>query len=132
MKFKFLKNEDNTAQSIDLSRALKPPARIIPLAVPMPRSGNDRAVSRREIVCACSLYAESKMIRDAVIVDISQSGARVQFEIKGLLPRYLRVEAINLKLNRRVRVVWQDTQSAGLQFILPTRDELNTEEDDQA
>lgn len=132
MKFKFLKSEDNTAQAIDLSRALKPPARIIPLAVPVTRSGNDRVVSRRQIVCACALYSESEMMRDAVIVDISQSGARVHFQIKGLLPRYLRVEAIKVKLNRRARVVWQDTHSAGLQFIPPPTDEISTDEDDPA
>ena len=117
MKSLFSKPIPVLTPPIDLSRALKPPARIIPVVQRPARSGNHRTAPRKETWCVCSLYSERDLIREAVIMDISHTGARLRFRARGALPRYVRIKASRIGLNRLARVVWQDSYNAGLQFV---------------
>jgi hypothetical protein len=53
----------------------------------------------------------------AVITDLSEHGARVQFFARQDLPFRIRVSAATLKLKCWARVVWQRDGSAGLEFL---------------
>lgn len=119
MKFKISQDGNDRSQTIDLSRALRPPARVVPICLPRDPNIDERQLERRRVSCPCKLFSENKLIRSALIVDITKSGVRVKFRVKGTLPRYLHIEAESLGLKRRVRVIWQDSHSAGLQFVMP-------------
>jgi len=50
-------------------------------------------------------------------MDISDTGARVRFFHRGVMPDTVRIIAPRLRLNRRARVVRRDETDIGLQFI---------------
>ena len=55
-------------------------------------------------------------IERGVFVDVSQTGVKVRFNTRETLPDTVRVKAVRLKIDREVRVVWQDFNEAGRKF----------------
>jgi hypothetical protein len=60
----------------------------------------------------------------AIITDLSESGARIQFASRVDLPFRVRLSASTLKVTRWARVVWQAEGAAGLQFLNDEADPL--------
>jgi hypothetical protein len=54
---------------------------------------------------------------NVVIKDLSDSGARVEFFVRRILPDAVTLAEPMLKLRRRARVVWQRDGVAGLAFV---------------
>jgi hypothetical protein len=106
-----------------------------------PPSGNDALTQRVRQLGARSAPArpassrtEARAQRDAVfkngsvilpdgarmvvvIKDLNDTGARVEFFARTLLPEEVLLVEPMLKLRRRARVAWQSDGAAGLQFI---------------
>lgn len=78
-----------------------------------------RETSRKDLWCECSLTAFGAELREAVIIDISQKGARVRFRRRGSLPSTVHIRAARIGLNRTARVAWQTVFDAGLEFVKP-------------
>lgn len=76
-----------------------------------------RRSARKELWCECSLTAQGAELREGVILDISQRGARVRFRRRGSLPDIVQIRAARIGLNRTARVAWQTVFDAGLEFI---------------
>jgi len=53
----------------------------------------------------------------AIIVNLSSRGARIHFSTRTELPFRIRLSAPVLKLNCWARVVWQQDEAAGLEFL---------------
>lgn len=53
----------------------------------------------------------------AIIVNLSARGARIHFSTRTELPFRIRLSAPVLKLNCWARVVWQQDEAAGLEFL---------------
>ena len=103
---------------VKLDRVVKPKPK--PVSVLQPPS-NRRASTRKGIWCICSVSSEMVDLREAVILDVSRTGARIRFRSRGTLPPVIRVKAARIGLNRRARVVWQSGFDAGLEFIPDNR-----------
>lgn len=60
----------------------------------------------------------------AVIVDLSATGARIHYSERTELPFRVRISAPQLRLKCWARVVWQENEAAGLEFLphLPVYD----------
>lgn len=54
---------------------------------------------------------------NGILMDISDTGARVRFFHRGFMPVEVRIIAPRLRLNRRARVVRRDETDIGLKFI---------------
>jgi len=76
-----------------------------------------RRAVRKDIWCVCRIVTENAVLREAVIVDISKTGAHVRFHQRGLLPPMVRIKAGRIGLNRMARVAWQSMTDAGLEFV---------------
>lgn len=81
-----------------------------------------RAGDRADRWCECSVVSahpvpgEPALVREGVVLDASQSGARIRFRGRGALPQQVTVKASRLGLNRRGRVVWQKAFDVGIAF----------------
>jgi len=77
---------------------------------------NRRRAARDHAFAVCRVMTENGPLQEGVIVDISQTGARVRFKSRCRLPETLRIIAPRIKLDRTAHVVWQDINDAGLHF----------------
>ena len=104
---------------IDLNRAQSSTA---PAPIPILRPQSEkRKGERKGVWCVCTLISEDGATWDAVILDVSKSGARIRRRTRGTLPQIVKIKASRIGLNRFARVVWQTTFDAGLEFIAPTQ-----------
>lgn len=77
---------------------------------------DDGTVGLREVWCFCTILADRRASRDAILLGISETHARIRFRDRALLPKTLRIKAPRMGLNRSARVTWQTTFDAGLKF----------------
>lgn len=75
-----------------------------------------RRTKRDQSYVECLILTSGRNIERGVIVDFSQTGAKVRFNTRATLPDTVRVKAVRLKIDREARVVWQDFNEAGLKF----------------
>jgi len=77
-----------------------------------------RRSERAAIWVDCEIsWAGSLRGENGILMDISDTGARVRFFHRGVMPDTVRIIAPRLRLNRRARVVRRDETDIGLQFI---------------
>lgn len=103
--------------SADIQRALSSSVSTLVTVKPSYTYDDMRRAARKNIWCVCSLFQDSALLKEAVIVDVSKTGARVKFRHRGHLPPRVRIKAGRIGLNRLAEVVWQTPSDAGLRFI---------------
>lgn len=108
-----------TKAKVDLDRAHGSTAPV-PIPILRPRA-EKRKGERKGVWCVCSIYSEDGATWEAIILDVSKSGARVRRRTRGTLPRIVKIKASRIGLHRFARVVWQTTFDAGLEFIAPAK-----------
>ena len=104
---------------VDLNRAALSTAQA-PIPILRPRSEKRRG-ERKGVWCVSTLYSQDGATWEAIILDVSPSGARVRRRTRGTLPSIVKIKASRIGLNRFARVVWQTTFDAGLEFIAPAQ-----------
>jgi hypothetical protein len=104
---------------VDLVRAAGSTAKV-PIPVLRPQSEKRRG-ERKGVWCVSTLYSEDGANWEAIILDVSQSGARIRRRTRGTLPSIVKIKASRIGLHRFARVVWQTTFDAGLEFIAPAK-----------
>ncbi|MES1156605.1 MAG: PilZ domain-containing protein [Alphaproteobacteria bacterium] len=77
----------------------------------------ERVEERRAVFRQAQLTLEDWFKISAVIIELSESGARIRYANRVDLPSRLRICEPTLKLNRWARVVWQRDCLAGLEFV---------------
>jgi len=105
-----------SSRKVDVERALAPAPDLSVIVQASTRPHQQRSV-RKNVWCVCTLVLNGADLREAVIIDVSKSGARLRFRVRGQLPPVVRIQATRLGLNRMADVVWQDTYNAGLRFL---------------
>ncbi|NQY97188.1 MAG: PilZ domain-containing protein [Henriciella sp.] len=108
-----------TKAKVDLDRAQGSSAPV-PIPILRPRA-EQRKGERKGVWCVCSIYSEDGATWEAIILDVSKSGARIRRRTRGTLPRIVKIKASRIGLHRFARVVWQTTFDAGLEFIAPAK-----------
>ncbi|MDJ0921166.1 MAG: PilZ domain-containing protein [Henriciella sp.] len=103
------------SKKVDLSRMTQPSAMLPPK--PLPRLQKVRQDTRKPVWSECTIILPSGDKRIGILLDVSDSGARVRFRTRGNLPRGVRLVVPRLNLKRAATVVWQDTFTAGLHFL---------------
>ena len=76
-----------------------------------------RRASRTAQFKTATLILDTGEMLKAAIIDVSETGLRLQSHVHDALPAEFTVSEPLLKLRRRVRVVWQEGGAAGVQFI---------------
>lgn len=95
-----------------------------PMPAPIVRPTVDqRRALRKGTWCVCQIMTREGAVREGVILDVSETGARVRFRDRGELPRIVKIKASRIGLHRFARVVWQRIPDAGLEFISTVRTE---------
>jgi len=95
----------------------------IPVLRPAGRGRQIRSTERDPRWCVCVVTSEKETtaqrqaVREGIILDAGDAGARVRFRSKSRLPGTVTVKASRIGLNRLARVIWQDEFDAGLAFI---------------
>ena len=84
----------------------------------------ERSEERVAVFQECQVRLQDFHKIRAVIVDLSATGARIHYSDRTELPFRVRLSAPQLKLNCWARVVWQENEAAGLEFLpeLPVYD----------
>ena len=104
---------------VDLERAAGSTAKV-PIPILRPQ-GEKRRGERKGVWCVSTLYSQDGATWEAIILDVSRSGARIRRRTKGTLPSIVKIKASRIGLSRFARVVWQTTFDAGLEFIAPAK-----------
>jgi hypothetical protein len=99
-------------KSLGSARNYKAPAEIASSALTERREEDRRAVFQGAILT----LEDYDKIR-AIITDLGERGARVQYAMRRDLPFRVRINAPGLKLKCWARVVWQKDGAAGLEFL---------------
>ncbi|MEM6535817.1 MAG: PilZ domain-containing protein [Pseudomonadota bacterium] len=115
----FSKSSKKGAGKLDLSRAIGSSAAPTPKASPLKRmeGGGRRKYRRRDAWAVCNVISREGHRVDGVLLNLSESGARVRFRSRSSLPNVVRLSSSRYKINRIAHVVWQDTYDAGLHFV---------------
>lgn len=79
-------------------------------------SGDTRIFDRERSFSQCKMVGPTGELFEGIVVDHSKSGLRIRFQNHSRLPRYVRVRAPLLGVNRDAEVVWQDKSDAGLTY----------------
>ena len=106
------------------ARTLRPlDSHIAPIVRPVYADHTVREGDRKGHWCVCTVYStdsnrtQQQMAREAIILDVSETGARIRFRSKSRLPKTLFLKASRLGLRRYARVIWQDEFDAGIVFV---------------
>lgn len=76
--------------------------------------------ARRRAVCRKStLVFEGFRKFDALVKNVSQSGARIDFQYAGRAPGFATLITPTLELRRDVEIIWQTGDRLGVRFIDP-------------
>lgn len=97
--------------------------RVVPQAPIVRAAVEQRRALRKGTWCVCQIMTREGAVREGVILDVSQTGARIRFRDRGELPRIVKIKASRIGLHRFARVVWQRTPDAGIEFISTVRTE---------
>ena len=79
-------------------------------------SRKPRAV-RDDTYVECAVSTGPGHLERGIVVDVSETGARIRFYSRWTLPGRVRISAPRLGLDREAEVVWQDFNEAGLKFL---------------
>ena len=101
----------------DLARAKTSSTAEIPIVRPKGKPAEKRHAARKGIWCVCTVSTDATWLREAIILDVSKTGARIRFRSRGQLPSEIRIKASRIGLNRRARIIWQTVFDAGIEFI---------------
>lgn len=104
---------------VNLERAASSTA-VAPIPILRPQSEKRRG-ERKGVWCVCTLYSKDGASWEAIILDVSKSGARIRRRTRGTLPTIVKIKASRIGLRRFARVVWQTSFDAGLEFIAPAQ-----------
>lgn len=86
-----------------------------------------RAVSREKVFRFARLILPGAATVKCVVLDLSQGGARVQFDGFGAgLPEYVTLEFEASGVSRKARVAWERQHTAGLAFLDGSRRTFGT------
>ncbi len=77
----------------------------------------DRVTPRMDTWCVGEIQLDSGHLRECVVIDLSETGARIRFRTRGKLTGIITLKASRYRINRRARVVWKDMYDAGLEFV---------------
>lgn len=86
-------------------------------APPTPARALTEREDRRLVFRNALLTLDSVSRLEVVVKDVTADGVRVASQARMRLPDYVTLIERSLQINRRARVVWQDINSAGLEFI---------------
>ena len=93
-----------------------------------PSNPNDKRGATREGVWSVSQIVHPSGHKEpCVIIEYSETGARIKFRSRVPLPKTVYLISKRPKLELDAQVIWQDIQTAGLRFELP--ESANQEED---
>lgn len=89
--------------------------------VPIARTGQkpvltDRRFDRKDAWAVCLVELYNGPVREGILLDFSEGGARVRFRSRSLLPQYVRLKSARHRLNTIAEIVWQDAFDAGVRF----------------
>ncbi len=101
----------------DVSRVRSSTSHVLPDLKRELRWTEQRRAQRKGLWCVCLIATEAAPLREAIILDVSRTGARIRFRSKGRLPAKIMIKASRIGLNRGARVVWQTSFDAGIEFI---------------
>jgi hypothetical protein len=76
-----------------------------------------RRAERDDAYVECLVSTGGRHAEKGVIVDISETGARIRFNHRSTLPETVRLKALRLKLDRPAQVIWRDFNEVGLKFL---------------
>jgi len=77
-----------------------------------PRTKLRAATWNQCTICTTEQYAFS-----AILLDYTETGARVRFRSHDILPAQVELKVAALGMSAKAEVVWQDKGDAGLRFI---------------
>jgi len=89
------------------------PARTLAAAKPV----YDRATPRVDTWSVGQVILASGQMRECVLIDLSETGARIRFRTRGMLSGIVNLKASRHQVDRAARVVWKDMYDAGLEFL---------------
>ncbi len=105
-------------------RRLRPrPAEVVPIVRPASEDTQPRDSERDPRWCVCVVRSlnqnssQQQLVREGVVLDAGEAGARVRFRSKSKLPGTVSIKASRIGLDRLARVIWQDEFDAGLAFV---------------
>ena len=78
-----------------------------------------RQSERESLWCVCYVYAEEfgqEVVREAIILDLSEHGGRVRCRSRAVFPENVRMRAPRLGLDMQARTVWQEGFDTGFAF----------------
>lgn len=114
---RFLPRGKRQSSKIDLDRALQPRSciarqqKLYTYKTELPRA------DRMDTWCVCSIFTGGIEDRKGVVINTSDTGARVRFDTRGRLPIVVKIKAPRIGLEQKARVVWQDSMDVGLEYI---------------
>ncbi|MEM9224876.1 MAG: PilZ domain-containing protein [Pseudomonadota bacterium] len=113
----FSRRARQPAPKLDLGRVRASTVKIPP-GRPGPKPVKvDRRFDRKDAWAVCFVELGNGPVRDGIMLDFSDGGARVRFRSRSLLPKYVRLRSARHRLNTMAQVIWQDTFDAGLMFV---------------
>ncbi len=113
----FSSRSGKAGHKIDLDRARSSSVAIAPLATRSYNIDTMTRAARKDLWCVCRIISDGGDVREAVILNVSKSGARLRFRSRVCLPSMVRIKAGRIGLNRMAKVVWQNTYDAGVKFV---------------
>lgn len=81
------------------------------------RNSDKRRSPRRKIWAPCRLTWPPNASADGVCIDVSETGARIRFSHKIIVPDHLRISCPRLNLNQDCEIVRQDGLDASVRFL---------------
>ncbi len=102
---------------IDMTRMRASMAPLPVSAVATPKPAYDRVTPRADTWSVGKVTLTGGHIRECVLIDLSETGARIRFRTRGMLSRTVKLKASRHQIDREARVVWKDMYDAGLEFL---------------
>lgn len=113
----FSRHKQTKAPAVDLSRVQTSSVKV-PIDRVMDRPARTkRQFARTDAWAVCQVILESGAVKEGVLLDFSEGGARVRFRSRSTLPSRMQIKALRHGLNRKAELVWQDVFDVGLRFV---------------
>lgn len=78
---------------------------------------NRRGSARERTFAQCSITTDYGYTVSGIVIDISDTGARIRFRHHYRLAQHVTLKASRLGLKQRCEVVWQFGSDVGLRFV---------------
>ena len=102
---------------IDMTRIRASMAPLPASAVTAPKPVYDRVTPRADTWSVGKVTLASGHMRECVLIDLSDTGARIRFRTRGILSGIVKLKASRHQIDREARVIWKDMYDAGLEFL---------------